>query len=114
MTRVLELTGPRASMRFTLLWTTLMAGGDGKGERTPVVIRKEARLHDAFEQVSLSVPRNGGPPQRELIPDGGVVTLSQEDFELLQQYSEKTQWTPAASRDVVDLWDFLSVAEKRD
>lgn len=114
MTRVLELTGPRASMRFKLLWTTLMQGGDGKGERNPVVIRKEARLCDALETVSVSTTQNGGPPQRELIPDGGHVTLSQEDFELLQAYSEKTQWSPAASRDVVDLWDFLSTAEKRD
>ena len=115
MQRVLDLTGPKASMRFTLLWSTLMAGGDGKGERTPTIIRKEARLYDAFELVSVALSSaNGGPPQRELVPDGATVILAQEDFELLQQYSEKTQWNPAASRQVVDLWDWLSTAEKRD
>lgn len=114
MKRVLELTGPRAPMRFTLLWATLMAGGDGKGERNTTIIRKEARLHEALEQVSVALPQNGGPPQRELIPDGGFVSLSQEDFELLQSYSEKTQWNPAASRDVCDLWDWMSAAEKQD
>jgi len=101
-------------MRFALLWATLMAGGDGKGERNPSVIRKEARLHDALETVSVALPQNGGPPQRELQPDGGTVTVSQEDFELLHGYSEKTAWNPAASRDVCDLWDWLSAAEKRD
>ncbi len=102
-------------MRFTLIWATLMAGGDGKGERMPATIRKEARLHDAFEQVSATAPAtNGGPPPRELLPTGGTVVLAQEDFELLQGYSEKTQWNPMASRDVCDLWDWLSTAEKRD
>lgn len=114
MTRVLDFSGPRAPMRFTLCWATLMAGGDGKGERTPTTIRKEARLHTAFEVISVALAKNGSSPQRELIPDGGRVVLSQEDFDLLQQYSERTQWNPAASRDVVDLWDWLSTAEKRD
>jgi hypothetical protein len=90
-----------------------MAGGDGKGERTPVTIRKEARLQDALEPIS-DPPSNGGPSTRTLKPDGATITVSQEDFELLQQYSEKTPWNPAASRDVCDLWDWLSTAEKRD
>ena len=114
MKRVLDLTGPRAPLRFQLLWATLTAGGDGKGERTPMIIRKEARLQDTLEPISDPKPGNGGPPERTLKPEGATVTLSQEDFDLLVQYSEKTQWNPAASRDVVDLWDWLSTADKQD
>jgi site-specific recombinase len=111
MTRILELTGPRASIRFRLLWTALMTGGDGK-DRTPVVIRKEARLHTTLE--ALSVPTNGNELERTLSVEDARLTLSQEDFDLLQQYTEKTAWTPHTSRDVVDLWDWLSAADKQD
>jgi hypothetical protein len=112
MTRVLEFSGPRAPKRFQLLWASLMAGGDGKGERTPGTIRKEARLQDALEPLSDQSSTNGGGPT--LKADGAMITVSQEDFELLVQYSEKTQWSPQVSKDVVDLWDWLSTAEKRD
>ena len=111
MTRVLEFSGPRALKRFQLLWASLMAGGDGKGERTPATIRKEARLQTLLEDASESV--NGDGANRTL-RDSCEVSLSQEDFDLLQQYSEKTQWSPQVSKDVVDLWDWLSTAEKRD
>ena len=119
MTRVLDLSGPRAQKRFQLLWASLMAGGDGKGERTPVTIRKEARLQALFEDASEPVPVNGdgaagAPNMRSLTEQCEQISLSQEDFDLLQQYSEKTQWSPQVSKDVVDLWDWLSTAEKRD
>ena len=111
MTRVLAFVGPRASKRFQLCWAALMAAGDGKGERSPVVIRKEARLQDLLDP--LGEPSVNGN-DRVLGPAGGTVTLAQEDFDLLQQYTEKTAWNPVHSRDVVDLWDWLSTAEKRD
>ena len=82
MTRVLEFSGPRAPKRFQLLWASLMAGGDGKGERTPATIRKEARLQTLLEDASESV--NGDGANRTL-RDSCEVSLSQEDFDLLQQ-----------------------------
>ena len=69
MTRVLDFSGPRAPKRFQLLWTALMAAGDGKGERSPAVIRKEARLQDVLESISIATPRpNGGEPERTFPP----------------------------------------------
>jgi hypothetical protein len=109
MKRELSFDGERAEQRFQLLLAAVMAGGDGKGDRTPVVIRKEARLLDALESIS----HMNGLETRQLNPDS-TLTVSQEDFELLQQYTEKTPWTPRVSRDVVDLWDWLSTCEKRD
>ena len=118
MTRVLEFSGPRAPKRFQLLWTSLLAGGDGKSERTPVAIRKEARLQTLLETISEPVPVNGDGTlnMRTLTDPSGslVIPIPQEDFELLVQYSEKTQWSPHVSKDIVDLWDWLSTAEKRD
>jgi hypothetical protein len=113
MTRVLIFDGPRAGKRFELLWAALQSAGDGKGERIPATIRKEARLQDALEQVSQA--SNGGDPMlmRTLVGTP-TVAMAQEDFDLLVQYTEKTPWTPRVSRDVVDVYDFLSTAEKRD
>jgi hypothetical protein len=116
MTRVLIFDGPKATKRFELLWAALLAAGDGKGERTPSVIRKEARLQDAFEAISVStgVPVDGNPEPRTLRDPTARVALAQEDFDLLQQYTEKTPWIPRISRDVVDLFDFLSACPKEE
>jgi len=114
MTRILDFTGPRAPKRFALCWLALMAGGDGKGERTREIIRKEARLQDAFEAISTNgeAPSNGLPVR--ILAADFALPLPQEDFELLDTYVEKAAWTPQASRDVVDLWDWLSASEKKD
>lgn len=117
MKRVLTFEGPRAPKRFQLLWTALTNAGDGKGERTPAVIRKEARLQDAFEAISDPAAGNGAgpdPEMRTLKMEGATVTLETPDFDLLHQYTEKTAWNPRISRDVVDTWDWLSTAEKED
>ena len=113
MTRTLVFDGPRGAKRFELLWLSLMNGGDGKGERTPPLIRKEARLQTLLD--TISEPVNGSePPARALTIDGLAVDVSQEDFELLQQYAEKCGWTPRVAREVVDLWDWLSAAPRKD
>lgn len=120
MTRVLTFDGPKAARRFDLLLTAVLGGGDGKGERSPMTIRKEARLQDEFDRISEPHAAVNGTPvgeadrQLKVGGDTAVLVLQQEDFELLQQYTEKTPWTPRVSRDVVDLWDWLSAAERRD
>ena len=115
MTRHLTFDGPRAATRFTLLWTALTAGGDGKTDRTPVAIRKEARLQELLSAVSDDTGADTARALRDA-PDGApaVVTLTQDDFDLLQQYTEKVPWNPRISRDVVDLWDFLSACPKQE
>lgn len=114
MTRTLCFDGPRAPRRFDLLWAALESAGDGKAERTPVVIRKEARLQLLLEGISEYVSGNGTGPTTRLLTGEPTLALTQEDFDLLQQYSEKTQWNPRVSKDVVDLWDWLSTAAKAD
>lgn len=118
MKRILTFDGPRAPKRFQLLWTSLIAGGSTNGDsskdRTPAVIRKEARLQDALESISDAVEAGPNEPDRALKMAGGTLTLTQEDFDLLQQYTEKTPWMPRVSRDVVDLWDFLSACPKHE
>lgn len=113
MTRTLVFDGPRGAKRFELLWLALMNGGDGKGERSPTVIRKEARLQTLLDTISESV--NGSePPVRALAQEGATVAVTQEDFDLLQSYAEKCGWTPRVAREVVDLWDWLSAAPRED
>jgi hypothetical protein len=113
MTRLLVFDGPRGAKRFQLLWAALTAGGDGKGDRSPAVIRKEARLQEIFERISEPV----GETDRQLAPaaDGApTAVVSQEDFDLLQQYTERVPWNPRFSRDIVDLWDFVSACRKQE
>jgi hypothetical protein len=115
MTRAVVFEGPKAATRFTLIWTALATGGDGKGDRSPATIRKEARLQDAFDRISEpTASPTGNEPDRKLTGETQTVVLAQEDFDLLQQYTEKVAWSPRVSRDVVDLWDFLSACPKQE
>ena len=117
MTRVLVFEGPKAAKRFELLRAALLNAGDGKGERSPSTIRKEARLQDLLDEISVEGTANGNgqdPDPRVLREGEHTMTLSQEDFDLLSQYADKTAWSPRAARAVVDLWDWLSAAERRD
>lgn len=112
MTRILVFKGPKAEKRFELLWAALHISDD-KAERNPVIIRKEARLQDMLEKISIG--RNGGDPiQNRELKGEPTLTVTQEDFEHLQKVTEQVKWTPLASRDVVDMWDWLSAAEKKD
>lgn len=117
MTRVLMFDGPKGAKRFELLRASLLNAGDGKGDRTPATIRKEARLQDLLDEISVVGEANGNgqdPDPRVLKEGSHTMTLAQEDFDLLSQYADKTAWSPRAARAVVDLWDWLSAAERRD
>lgn len=113
MKRVLTFDGTKAAKRFELCRVAVLAAGDGKGERGRAAIRAEARLLDAFDAVSTPAPKEAADQDaRALKPEGGTVTLSQEDHDVLSKYVDTTPWLPRASRDAVDLQDFLSAAEK--
>lgn len=112
MTRVLDFTGPHGPQRFALCRLAVLSAGDGKGDRTRETIRKEARLLDALDFVSLDDPTE--KDGRALHPGGGTVTLPQDDFALLLQYVDSCPWVPRVSRDAVDAQDWLSAAAKVD
>lgn len=111
MTRVLDFTGEKGAKRFDLLRTALLNAGDGKGDRTRDRIRKEARLLDALDTVSVAADADGRT--LNLVGDQAV-TIGQDDFDLLTQYVDTTPWVPRVARDAVDLQDWLSASEKRD
>jgi hypothetical protein len=114
---------PKAALRFEMLRASMFSAGDGKAERVPATIRKEARIQAALNSISDPVPSDR-PQKRVTDPDDAVrvlknhgpqtLRLSQEDFDLLQQYSEKVQWNPRLSQEVVELWDWLSAAERQE
>ena len=122
MTRILLFDSPKAALRFEMLRAVMFSGGDGKGERGPAVIRKEARVQKALDAISEPVPSTR--PQRRASDQDEVralknhgpqtLELAQEDFELLQQYAEKVQWNPRLSCEVVELWDWLSAAGRSE
>lgn len=111
MTRTLVFDGPKAERRLDLLLMAVLSAGDGTGDRGPATIRKEARLLEAFDSVSVAAPTLADRDARALKVEPGVTqaaTISQEDFDLLTQYAEKAKWTPRVAREAVDLWDWLS------
>ncbi len=115
MTRVLDFTGEKGPKRFELIRIAVLSAGDGKGERTREIIRKEARLLDALDTVSRVVP--GPDPdarQLDILLDVVTITLSQDDFLLLEKYVDLCPWVPRVSRDAVDCQTWLSAAEKVD
>lgn len=114
MRRILDFGGVRGSKRFELIRLSLLQAGDSKGERTREIIRKEARLLDALDSISILAPTDADREFRVLVSDVNPepILISQEDFELLSSYVDKTPWIPRASRDAVDLYDWLSSAEK--
>lgn len=122
MTRILVFDGDRAEKRFELIRTAILLAGDGKGERTRVIIRKEARLLDALDKISDFAPLLADPEKRVLAdpdrrvlkPEGGTLEITQEDFELLQKYVDETPWLPHAARAAVDVQDWVSAAERKD
>jgi hypothetical protein len=111
MTRVLVFDGVKAAKRFELCRIAVLAGGDGKGERTRDVIRKEARLLDALDAVSTPAPTPEDPAARAVvIPQ--TVSISQDDYQLLEKYLDTCPWLPRTARDAVDVQDWISAAEK--
>ena len=122
MTRTLIFDSPKAALRFEMLRAVIFSGGDGKGDRSPATIRKEARVQKALDAISDPVPtdrpqrRASDQDEARMLKNHGPQTLelAQEDFELLQQYSEKVQWNPRVSCAVVELWDWLSAAARQE
>jgi hypothetical protein len=96
--------------RFMIVYAAILLGAP-KGARGLEVIRREARILDALDAISVADAAAGpGPvPARHVIPDARL-TLSQPEFELVGRYLEAVEWTPAASRDVIDTVDWVSAA----
>jgi hypothetical protein len=109
-----EVNG-RGQRRFEILYAAILLGAP-KGARGLETIRREARVLDALEAIStlVDVPNATGPvPPRSVQPDAELV-LAQPEFELLVRYLDAVEWTPAASRDVIDTADWLSAATRGD
>lgn len=112
MTRTLIFDGERGGERFGLLRLAVFSAGDGKGDRARATIRKEARILDALDSISEAAPLKDDPDYRLLTTSrGDRVTLSQEDFELVERYVDTAAWTPRSARAAVDLQDWLSATK---
>jgi hypothetical protein len=107
-------TNGRSQRRFEILYAAVLLGAP-KGARGLETIRREARVLDALDAISTPVDVDGaatGPiPPRHVTPDAALV-LAQPEFEILARYLDAVEWTPAASRDVVDAADWLSAASR--
>jgi hypothetical protein len=115
MKRVLVFDGPKAAKRFDLCMTAIMMAGDGKGTRDRETIRKEARLLDAFDSISVCPDPAVDAGTRILKEPGPLtITLRADDHSLLTHYLDTTQWTPKASREACDVQDWADAAEKID
>jgi hypothetical protein len=115
MTRVVTFdANSRGQRRFEILYAAILLGAP-KGPRGLETIRREARVLDALDAISTPVdaPTAGPVPPRSVTPDATLV-LAQPDFEILARYLEAVEWTPAASRDVIDAADWLSAATRGD
>ena len=118
MQRELIFEGNRAAKRFEFCLTAVLSGGNGKEERSRIILRKEARLLDAFDSISTEIVNQEnsiagqGTATRVLSGLSNTVILQQEDFDLLIHYVDITPWVSRVAREAVDVMDWLSAARK--
>jgi hypothetical protein len=102
----------RGQRRFEIVYAAILLGAP-KGARGLEAIRREARILDALDAVSVAdadaVPPAGAVPARRVTP-GARLVLAQPEFELVGRYLEAVEWAPVASRDVIDAADWVSAA----
>lgn len=114
MTRLLDFKGPKGPMRFELCYIAILSAGDQKGPRDRYTIRKEARLLDVFDSISIGIDgvTENGSPRVLMDLEYMQIELEQDDFSLLSDYADRVPWTPKSSREAVDMQDFLSASGK--
>ena len=104
----------RGQRRFEIFYAAILLGAPKAG-RGLEVLRREARILDALDAISTAVDgaAPGPVPPRHVTPAARLV-LAQPEYDLLARYLEGVEWAPAASRDVVDAFDWLSAAATED
>lgn len=127
MMRVLRFDGDKAATRFEFLYEALLAAGASphKAARTREIVRSEARLLEVLEPISVpndevgrGCPACGRPlasamrTLRSFDDNFPSVTIREDDHALLEAYANGMPWLPRASRQAVDLQDWLSAADK--
>lgn len=103
--------------RFVLLYNAFTAGGNRiyapqQGQRPADERRKEAKILRAFDGISEVVDEATGG--RKLLPEGGTLVLDQDLFVVLEKYLDAAPAPTELSREIADLLDWVSAAEKSD
>jgi hypothetical protein len=101
----------RGQKRFEIVYAAILLGAP-KGARGLEAIRREARILDALDAISVGDGQAGatGPIPARRVTQGARLVLAQPEYELVGRYLEAVEWTPAASRDVIDAADWVSAA----
>lgn len=105
----------RGEKRFQFCLQALLGGGGMKDPRTKEIVRQEAHLLDAFDSISVAAPVTEDADHRRLVCTEvapPALEIAQPDFALLAKYVDTMPWLPRASREAVDVMDWLSAAEK--
>ncbi len=115
VSRIITFDGEKAGKRFSMVRNAVLMSGHGKDARTRERIRKEARVLDALD--SISVPKDPAAPDgdRDLQQFTGAppaLTLSEDDYKLVEDYLNTTPWLSHAARAAVDTQDWWMAAEK--
>lgn len=114
MKRIVKFDGNKAAKRFEMVRTAILNAGDGKGERNRERIRKEARLMDALDSISVPVDLNVPDGEHKFVVIDGrdSITIDQGDHKLVEDYLGTTPWLPRSARAAVDAQDWWETAEK--
>lgn len=109
--RVLTFDGNgRGQRRFEIVYAAILLGAP-KGARGLEAIRREARILDALDAISLGDSVTGSAPvPARIVNPGARLVLAQPELDLVGRYLEAVEWAPVASRDVIDAADWVSAA----
>lgn len=101
---------------FSLIYQGFIIGGNSQKTKTMQSTRREAKILDKLDSISVIVsPENRYPTGdviRELVSNKAKLTLTTEEHELLTIYFEAVPWATRISREAVRLADLINNAEE--
>lgn len=124
ITRVMKFADETAREYFAKMHAGLVIGGTmaaNKGERKTFEIgRKEARILRKMKAISFEESDEKckrimtGDKERVLNPGDQTLTLSQDELEFLVKMCESVPWATGQIDLIVDMVDFIGMADKAD
>ncbi len=106
--------------RFDLLYQGFMFGGNQQQSKGMDVLRREARILDTLDSISLVQNPGDGTPDdparllRTLAPGHHEVSFEEPDYALLCRYFNGAAWTTSVARQVVSISDWLAGIPQTD
>lgn len=109
---ILNFEGDAGKKRFEFCFTGFVLGGSLLQEKGINVLRLETELFDKLVAISELKPCGkklaNGEPDRQLMENGGRITVIQKEFNMLHTYVASVPWQAGTpTKNAVEVLDWL-------